>query len=142
VLADVWKLGVRLITGGKLLLIELDRDDGKAAPPNDGALPAGPGFGCGIPLRLGRREPRRRAPRRRLRASLRAPVSTYRVSSGEEYWQVFSSSYGPTKTLAESLDPDRREQLHQDWVDFFENEYLSDGEVAHTEYLLVLGARR
>src|SRR5204863_1038948 len=40
-------------------------------------------------------------------------VSTYRVSSGEEYWQVFSSSYGPTKTLAESLDRDRREQLHQ-----------------------------
>ena len=70
-------------------------------------------------------------------------VSTYRVASGEEYWQVFSSSYGPTKTLAESLDPDRREQLHQDWVDLFENEYRSNGEIAHPrEYLLVLGTRR
>lgn len=70
-------------------------------------------------------------------------VSTYRVSSGEEYWQVFSSSYGPTKTLAEALDPDRRERLHQDWVDFFETEYRGGGEIAHTrEYLLVLGARR
>jgi SAM-dependent methyltransferase len=70
-------------------------------------------------------------------------ISTYRVPSGEDYWQVFSSSYGPTKTLAESLEPERREQFHQTWVDFFENEYRSDDEIAHTrEYLLVLGTRR
>jgi SAM-dependent methyltransferase len=70
-------------------------------------------------------------------------VSTYRVPSGEEYWQVFSSSYGPTKTLAESLDDDRREELHQSWVDLFENHYRDGDEIAHTrEYLLVLGTRR
>jgi SAM-dependent methyltransferase len=70
-------------------------------------------------------------------------LSTLRVPSGEDYWQLFSSSYGPTKTLAESLEDDRREELHRDWVDFFENEYRSDGEIAHTrEYLLVLGTRR
>jgi SAM-dependent methyltransferase len=70
-------------------------------------------------------------------------VSTYRVPSGEEYWQVFSSSYGPTKTLAESLDDDRREELHRSWVDLFENDYRDGDEIAHTrEYLLVLGTRR
>jgi SAM-dependent methyltransferase len=70
-------------------------------------------------------------------------VSTYRVPSGEEYWQVFSSSYGPTKTLAESLDDDRREELHQSWVDLFETHYRDGDEIAHTrEYLLVLGTRR
>jgi ubiquinone/menaquinone biosynthesis C-methylase UbiE len=69
-------------------------------------------------------------------------VSTLRVPSGEEYWQLFSTSYGPTKALAESLG-DRREELHRAWVDFFENEYRDDGEIAHTrEYLLVLGTRR
>jgi ubiquinone/menaquinone biosynthesis C-methylase UbiE len=70
-------------------------------------------------------------------------VSTLRTSSAEEYWDLFSSSYGPTKTLADSLDDGRREELHRDWVEFFEQNYRSDGEIAHgREYLLVLGTRR
>jgi SAM-dependent methyltransferase len=69
-------------------------------------------------------------------------VSTLRVPSGEAYWELFSTSYGPTKTLADSLG-DRREELHRAWVDFFESNYSEDGEIVHTrEYLLVLGRRR
>ena len=69
-------------------------------------------------------------------------VSTLRMPSGEEYWELFSTSYGPTKTLADSLG-DRREELHRAWVDFFESNYHADGEIVHTrEYLLVLGTRR
>jgi SAM-dependent methyltransferase len=69
-------------------------------------------------------------------------VSTLHIPSGEDYWQLFSTSYGPTKALANSLDDDRREEFHQTWVDFFDDEYASDGEVVHTrEYLLVLGTR-
>ena len=69
-------------------------------------------------------------------------VSTLRVPSGEAYWELFSTSYGPTRTLAESLG-DRREELHHAWVDFFESNYRSNGEIAHTrEYLLVCGQRR
>ena len=69
-------------------------------------------------------------------------VSTLHMPSGEAYWDLFSSSYGPTKTLADSLG-DRREDLHRDFVDFFETNYSSNGEIAHTrEYLLVLGTRR
>jgi SAM-dependent methyltransferase len=69
-------------------------------------------------------------------------VSTLRVSGGEEYWQLFSTSYGPTKTLADSLG-DRREELHAAWVDFFESNYRDGDAVAHVrEYLLVLGERR
>jgi hypothetical protein len=38
---------------------------------------------------------------------------------------------------------DRREDLHRAWVDFFETNYRSDGEILHTrEYLLVTGRRR
>jgi SAM-dependent methyltransferase len=70
-------------------------------------------------------------------------VSVYRTESGEEYWEVFSTSYGPTKTLAESLDDAPRDELHRAWVDFFETNYAVDGEIAHDrEYLLVLGTRR
>jgi ubiquinone/menaquinone biosynthesis C-methylase UbiE len=69
-------------------------------------------------------------------------VSTLRIPSGEAYWELFSTSYGPTKTLADSLG-ERREELHRDWVDFFETNYREDGEIVHTrEYLLVLGRRR
>ena len=69
-------------------------------------------------------------------------VSTLRVPSGEAYWELFSTSYGPTRTLAESLG-DRRVDLHAAWVDFFESNYRVNGEIAHTrEYLLIVGRRR
>ena len=69
-------------------------------------------------------------------------VSTLRVPSGEAYWELFSTSYGPTKTLADSLG-ERREDLHRDWVEFFETNYRENGEIAHTrEFLLVQGTRR
>ena len=69
-------------------------------------------------------------------------VSTLHIASGEAYWDLFSTSYGPTATLADSLG-DRREELHRAWVDFFESNYRDNGEIAHTrEYLLISGVRR
>ena len=69
-------------------------------------------------------------------------TSTLRVPSGEAYWELFSTSYGPTKMLADSLG-ERREELQRAWVEFFESNYREDGEIAHTrEYLLVVGERR
>ena len=69
-------------------------------------------------------------------------VSAFITESGETYWDLFSTSYGPTKTLVDGLG-DRREELQRDWVEFFESNYRSDGEIAHTrEYLLVSGIRR
>ena len=72
---------------------------------------------------------------------LQEHVSTLRMPSGEAYWELFSSSYGPTKTLVEAIG-DRSEDLHRDWVEFFETNYADNGEIAHTrEYLLVVGTR-
>jgi SAM-dependent methyltransferase len=69
-------------------------------------------------------------------------VSTVRSPSGEEYWELFATSYGPTKTLTEAIG-DRREDLRRDWVEFFETNYRADREIVHTrEYLLVSGIRR
>jgi ubiquinone/menaquinone biosynthesis C-methylase UbiE len=70
-------------------------------------------------------------------------VSTLGTADGEEYWQLFSTSYGPTKTLAASLPEARREEFHRAWVDFFEHNYRDGDTIVHTrEYLLILGTRR
>jgi hypothetical protein len=69
-------------------------------------------------------------------------VSIVRFESAEDYWHVMSENYGPTKVLADSLGG-RREELHRTWVDFFEQNYRSNDEIADDrEYLLTLGARR
>jgi SAM-dependent methyltransferase len=69
-------------------------------------------------------------------------VSITKSASGEDYWELFATSYGPTKTLTEAIG-DRRDDLRRDWVEFFETNYRSNGEIVHTrEYLLVSGIRR
>jgi ubiquinone/menaquinone biosynthesis C-methylase UbiE len=102
-----------------------------------------PPEGAGVPFDWGRREHVEELLGEAFDLSFEDGVSTYRPASGEEYWNVYSTGYGPTKTLAASLDDDRREEFHRAWVEFFETEYADNGGVAHTrEYLLVLGTRR
>ena len=64
------------------------------------------------------------------------------LPSGEDYWELFSTSYGPTKTAIEALDDDRREEFHRAWVEFGEARREGDRMVHHREYLLTLGTRR
>jgi len=68
--------------------------------------------------------------------------SILRTADGEEYWELFSTSYGPTKSAAEALDEERREEFHQTWVEFFEQRREGDEVVHHREWLLTLGTRR
>jgi SAM-dependent methyltransferase len=68
--------------------------------------------------------------------------SILRTKDGEEYWELFSTSYGPTKSAAEALDDERREEFHRTWVEFFEARREGDGVVHHREWLLTLGTRR
>ena len=69
-------------------------------------------------------------------------VSTLAVESGEAYWELFSSSYGPTKSATEALDEERRAEFRQTWVDFFEALREGDEVVHQREYLLTLGTRK
>jgi SAM-dependent methyltransferase len=64
------------------------------------------------------------------------------LPSGEDYWELFSTSYGPTKTAIEALEPDRREEFHRAWVEFGDARREGDQMVHHREYLLTLGTRR
>jgi SAM-dependent methyltransferase len=64
-------------------------------------------------------------------------------SSAEEVWELFSREYGPTHTLVESLDDERREALHADWVSYFERYPAEGGGVSQPRpYVVVLGTRR
>jgi SAM-dependent methyltransferase len=70
-------------------------------------------------------------------------TSTDSTETGESMWQFYVENFGPTKTLAASLDDDRREELHEAWVDFFETNYRSSGAIEFPrEWLLVTGTRR
>jgi hypothetical protein len=65
-----------------------------------------------------------------------------RGRSGEEVWELFSTVYGPTRTLAEGLEPGRRDELHRAFAGFFEG-YRTDGGVHQPRpYVIVLGTRR
>lgn len=68
--------------------------------------------------------------------------SPFPLPSGEDYWELFSNSYGPTKTVVDALEPDRREEFHQAWVEFGDARREGDQMVHHREYLLTLGTRR
>jgi ubiquinone/menaquinone biosynthesis C-methylase UbiE len=63
-------------------------------------------------------------------------------ASGQALWELMSGSYGPTKTLAESLEQDRRASLQRKFAAFFDG-YRTNGQVVlWREYLQILGRRR
>lgn len=64
------------------------------------------------------------------------------AASSEEVWDLFATSYGPTKALAESLADDRREALRRDWLEYFDQFRNGGGINQPRPYLLVLGTRR
>ena len=109
---------------------------GMMAPFQPGPLPSSP-------FDWGREERVRELLGDAFELEIEENVSTLVTADGEEYWQLFATSYGPTKTLAESLPEARREEFHRAWVDFMESEYRDGDHIAHTrEYLLIEGTRR
>jgi SAM-dependent methyltransferase len=68
--------------------------------------------------------------------------SVLKTDSGESVWQLFSTEYGPTKTLADSLDEERREELHRSFVDLHEGSRTDGGIAFSRTYLLTLGTRK
>jgi SAM-dependent methyltransferase len=71
-----------------------------------------------------------------------AGVSNYREPDGEAAWQAFSTGYGPTRTLAASLDPERRAALHRDFAGFHDGFATDLGICVPREYWLTIGVRR
>lgn len=71
-----------------------------------------------------------------------AGEAPFTAASGEAGWQLLSTSVGPMKALAASLDDDRREQLHREFVEYLES-FRGDGGIRGLgDYVLVIGTRR
>ncbi|MEZ5294391.1 MAG: class I SAM-dependent methyltransferase [Vicinamibacterales bacterium] len=69
-------------------------------------------------------------------------VSYYREPDAAAAWETFVTGYGPTRMLAASLPPDRREALKQDFV-AFHDAYATDlGVTVPRTYWLTLGRKR
>jgi SAM-dependent methyltransferase len=64
-----------------------------------------------------------------------------RGESGEAIWQLMVSSAGPLKAMAESLNDQRREELHRAYVGYYERFRVDGGISAPAAYLLILGIR-
>jgi hypothetical protein len=69
-------------------------------------------------------------------------VSYYREPSGEAAWNTFSTGYGPTKSLAASLDEARRAELKRDFITFHDGFSAELGICVPREYWLTVGVRR
>jgi hypothetical protein len=68
-------------------------------------------------------------------------TSYYREPSAEAAWLTFSTGYGPTRTLAMSLDPNRRDALRDDFIAFHTTFATELGICVPREYLLTVGVR-
>jgi ubiquinone/menaquinone biosynthesis C-methylase UbiE len=69
-------------------------------------------------------------------------TSYYREPSPEAAWTTFVQGYGPTKSLAASLDDVRREALRQDFI-VFHSQFATDlGICVPRDYRVTLGVRR
>jgi SAM-dependent methyltransferase len=101
-----------------------------------------PAPGAGSPFTWGDRDHVRELLGETFELTFEEHDSPLTLASGEDYWQLFSTSYGPTKTAIEGLEPERREEFHRAWVEFGDARREGDAMVHHREYLLTLGARR
>ncbi|SFH94086.1 Methyltransferase domain-containing protein [Bosea sp. OK403] len=69
-------------------------------------------------------------------------VSYYREPSGEAAWNTFVTGYGPTKSLAASLDEGRRAELRRDFIAFHDSFPTELGICVPREYWVTVGVRK
>jgi SAM-dependent methyltransferase len=69
-------------------------------------------------------------------------LSRIEDESLEHAWSLFARSFGPTKTLLETLDPERKADFERAMLAFFGEAVQADGRlVDDREYLLAVGIR-
>lgn len=101
-----------------------------------------PPEGVGVPFEWGRRDHVEELLGDAFDLQMSDELMHLRAESGKAVWDLFVTAYGPTKTLAESLEPERRQELQRDFAAFFEGFRTEGGIKAPYNYLLALGTRR
>jgi SAM-dependent methyltransferase len=129
--------------GGRIGLIAWDPEGrigeffrmvGRFQPP--------PPEGAGNPLDWGREDHARELLARDFELRFIHGDDPLETDSAEEEWQLMVTSFGPLKTLNDSLDQKQKEELHESYVDFLET-HSKDGRIeAPREYMIILGTRR
>lgn len=69
-------------------------------------------------------------------------VAIHRLPDAETAWQVYEAGFGPVRMLAAALEPERREELRQAFMDWAEESRDGVGLSLGYEYLMTLGRRR
>jgi SAM-dependent methyltransferase len=69
-------------------------------------------------------------------------TTTLRVPSGQAAWDLFISGFGPTKTVAATLEPQRREEFTRDFIEHHERFRRELGVAMPREYLVTVGVKR
>ncbi|HET8761477.1 MAG TPA: methyltransferase domain-containing protein [Nitrospiria bacterium] len=69
-------------------------------------------------------------------------TTVLREPSGQAVWDIFVAGYGPTKSLAANLDPERREKLKQDFIAFHDGFRTELGVAMPRDYLVTIGVRK
>ena len=106
------------------------------------AYMAPPPEGAGSPFEWGRREHLEALLGAAFEIEIGEHIVPQIAASGEAMWDLMSTAYGPTKVLASSLDPERRESLHREFAAFFENYRDGDHVCLPRNYLQAIGRRR
>ena len=68
-------------------------------------------------------------------------VSPFLAPSAEDAWEIWIADYGPTKTLAANLPPDRRERFKADMIAFHKRFATELGVLKPCGYQLAIGVR-
>jgi len=69
-------------------------------------------------------------------------TTVLREPSGLAIWELFVAGYGPTKSLAATLDPERRESLKRDFIAYHESFKTELGVAMPRDYLVTIGIRK
>jgi SAM-dependent methyltransferase len=69
-------------------------------------------------------------------------TTTLRAPSGQAAWDLFIAGFGPTKTVAATLEPRRRAEFRHDFIQFHEHFCGELGVAMPREYLVTVGVKR
>ena len=69
-------------------------------------------------------------------------TTTLRVPSGQAAWDLFIAGFGPTKTVAATLEPRRRAEFTRDFIEYHERFRGELGVAMPREYLVTVGVKR